>query len=338
MAAGAAAVAVGVAARADLAAFDFVELAERVCRELLSAVATVSWSDAGAVRPAAEAAVVVVPASARCPAIATVATALAAATAVRARRAGWRSGGVGGRSMPASSAPNLRDGCERHPRRGRAPPSILTGSPKGVHGSGDDDPTMTQSTLLWDTARAAGIVSWALLAASALWGLALSTRALRGRPRQAWLLDLHRFLGAAALVFVAVHVVTIMLDTYVHFGLVEVLVPFAARWRTDPVAWGIVAMYLLAAVEITSLLRARLPKRVWDTSHYLAFPLFVLASVHALTAGTDRSAPALRLAVLCASTAVAALTALRVRDVARHGLSRDRGPMAPGAAAVRRPR
>lgn len=196
---------------------------------------------------------------------------------------------------------------------------------------------MTQSTLLWDTARAAGIVSWALLAASAVWGLALSTRVLAGWPRSAWLLDLHRFLGGAAIVFLAVHVATIMLDTYVHFGPVEVLVPLAASWRTVPVAWGIAAMYLLVAVELTSLLRGRLPKRVWDAVHYLAFPLFLLASAHALTAGTDRSAPLLRAAVLGTLAVVVALCALRVRDVARHGLSRARSPIAP-AAAGRRPR
>jgi predicted ferric reductase len=196
---------------------------------------------------------------------------------------------------------------------------------------------MTQSTLLWDTARAAGIVSFALLAASAIWGLALSTRVLGGRPRSAWLLDLHRFLGGAAVVFLTVHVVTIMLDTYVHFGPVEAFVPLAASWRTVPVAWGIVAMYLLVAVELTSLLRGRLPKRVWDSSHYLAFPLFLLACAHALTAGTDRSAPALRLAVLGSLAAVIALSALRMRGLSRRGLSRARGPIAP-AAAGRRPR
>jgi predicted ferric reductase len=194
---------------------------------------------------------------------------------------------------------------------------------------------MTQSTLVWDTARAAGIVSFALLAASALWGLALSTRVLGARPRSAWLLDLHRFLGGAAVIFLCVHVVTIMLDTYVHFGPVEAFVPLAATWRTVPVAWGIVAMYLLIAVELTSLMRGHLPKRVWDSSHYLAFPLFLLASVHALTAGTDRSSPLLRLAVLGALAGVVALSGLRVRDVSRRGLSRSRPPIAPVAAGRR---
>ena len=195
------------------------------------------------------------------------------------------------------------------------------------------------TTLLWYTARAAGIVTWALLAASVLWGLALSTRVLRGRPRPAWLLDLHRFLGGAAVVFLAVHIVTIVFDTYVHFGLVEVLVPLTGSWRPEGVAWGIVAMYLLVAVELTSLARARLPKRVWDSSHYIAFPLFLFASIHALTAGTDRAAPALRVAVFAAGAAVAMLTVIRAAEVARHGPGRARRPLPPAAAApARRPR
>jgi predicted ferric reductase len=159
------------------------------------------------------------------------------------------------------------------------------------------------------------------------------------RPRPAWLLDLHRFLGGAAVIFLAVHIVTIVLDTYVHFGLVEVLVPLAATWRPGPVAWGIAAMYLLGAVELTSLARAHLPKRIWDTSHYVAFPLFLFASIHALTAGTDRGSGALRLAVFGAGAAVAALTAVRAAEVARHGTGRARTPLPPPRrAAVRRAR
>jgi hypothetical protein len=98
-------------------------------------------------------------------------------------------------------------------------------------------------------------------------------------------------------------------------------------------------MYLLVAVELTSLARARLPKRVWDSSHYIAFPLFLFASIHALTAGTDRAAPALRMAVFGVGAAVALLTAIRAAEVARHGPARARRPLPPrAAAAARRPR
>ena len=60
--------------------------------------------------------------------------------------------------------------------------------------------------LPWYVARSSGLIAWALLAASVLWGLAISTRVLRGTPRPSWLLDLHRYLGGIATVFVGVHI------------------------------------------------------------------------------------------------------------------------------------
>jgi methionine sulfoxide reductase heme-binding subunit len=91
-----------------------------------------------------------------------------------------------------------------------------------------------------------------------------------------------------AVVFVGVHVGSILFDSYVHFGLISVLVPFTGSWHPAAVAAGIVAFYLLLAVELTSLLRARLPLKLWRSSHYLSLPLFAFAILHGLTAGTDR--------------------------------------------------
>ena len=172
--------------------------------------------------------------------------------------------------------------------------------------------------LWWYTTRSAGIVAWVLLGASVLWGLALSTKVLRGKPRPNWILDLHRFLGGLALVFTGIHVIAILFDTYVHFGLVEVLVPFTGTWHPVAVAWGIIGLYLLAAVEVTSLLRKRLSKRVWRATHYLSFPLFALTTVHALTAGTDRTTVLLRAVMILTAVGVAALTVLRVNKAERH--------------------
>src|SRR5436305_6190919 len=110
-------------------------------------------------------------------------------------------------------------------------------------------------TIPWYVARSSGIVAWALILATIVWGLLLATRVLGRRPTPAWLLSLHRYLGALALTFLGVHVVAILLDNYTSFSLVNVLVPFTGTWRPAAVAWGIVAMYLLVAIEITSLLR-----------------------------------------------------------------------------------
>jgi predicted ferric reductase len=170
------------------------------------------------------------------------------------------------------------------------------------------------STVWWYATRSSGLVAWALLGGSVLWGLALSTKVLRGKPRPNWILDLHRFLGGLALVFTAVHVIAILLDSYVSFGLVEVLVPFTGTWHPAAVAWGIVGLYLLLAVELTSLARKRLSKKIWRATHYLSFPLFAFTSVHALTAGTDRHTLLMRAVIAVVAVTVTGLTWSRLRQ------------------------
>jgi DMSO/TMAO reductase YedYZ heme-binding membrane subunit len=139
----------------------------------------------------------------------------------------------------------------------------------------------------WYVARSSGIVAWALILATIVWGLLLATKVLGRKPGPAWLLSLHRYLGALALVFVGVHVGAILLDTYTDFGVTDVLVPFTGSWHPAAVAWGIVGMYLLVAIEITSLLRHRMSKRAWHAVHLLSYFLFATTTVHMLTAGTD---------------------------------------------------
>ncbi len=143
--------------------------------------------------------------------------------------------------------------------------------------------------LPWYVARSAGLISWALLTASVLWGLALSGRTMRKWAKPSWILDLHRFLGGLTIVFVLVHVSALLLDTYVHFGLVQLLMPLATSWHPLGVAWGITGLYLLAAVEVTSLLRGRLRRKVWKRTHYATLPLFVVATAHGFNTGTDRA-------------------------------------------------
>jgi hypothetical protein len=80
----------------------------------------------------------------------------------------------------------------------------------------------------WYVARASGLVAWGLLTSSVAWGVLLSTKLLGRRPTPAWILDLHRFLGGAAIVFTGVHLLAILVDSYVYFDLVAILVPFAS--------------------------------------------------------------------------------------------------------------
>jgi DMSO/TMAO reductase YedYZ heme-binding membrane subunit len=167
------------------------------------------------------------------------------------------------------------------------------------------------SHLWWYTARASGLVAWVLVTASVLWGLALASRLVR-RPKPAWVLEVHRFLGGASVVFVAVHLLALSLDRYVGFGVEDLFVPMASAWKPDAVAWGIVAFYLLIAVEVTSLLMRRLPRKLWRAVHLTSFAVFGATTVHALLAGTDANDVVVQWLALGSTALVAFLAMFRV--------------------------
>jgi predicted ferric reductase len=184
----------------------------------------------------------------------------------------------------------------------------------------------------WYLARATGYVAWALVASSVVSGLLLSTRLTGRRPTAAWTLDLHRFLAGTAVAFTGLHLAGVVADSYVHFGAADVLVPLASGWRTRAVALGIVAMYLLVAVEISSLLMRRLPRRLWRGIHLSSHVAFWAASFHLLTAGTDAGNPASRVVTVVVITVVVLLTL--VRALGGTGVGRRPPPGRPG---TRRP-
>lgn len=191
--------------------------------------------------------------------------------------------------------------------------------------------------LAWYVSRSTGIVTWGLLLASILWGFLHATRLLGRRVRPWWMLGVHRFLGALATVFVVVHVLALVADNYTTFGLADILVPFASRWRPIPVALGVVALYVLMAVEITSLLQRHLPRKAWRQIHLASYGLFAFATVHALSAGTDVAAVIAGGAAVGAGTVVALLCALAW--VARSEPEEGReGPSVPRAHAMSRVR
>ena len=185
----------------------------------------------------------------------------------------------------------------------------------------------------WYTARAGGLVAFGLVTVSVLWGLLLSSRLLGRKPAPKWLLDLHRMLGGLAVVFTGIHIAGLVADTYVHFGWADVLLPFASKWHPIPVAIGVVSLYLLAAVELTSLLSRFLSRRAWKAVHGLSYPLFWLSSIHGATAGTDARNGLFRIASVSAIAAVTILTVVRLVRSPRSPRSRRsvREPATPVA-------
>lgn len=183
----------------------------------------------------------------------------------------------------------------------------------------------------WHLARASGLVAWALVSASVLWGLIVAGRLTRHIPPPAWNLDLHRFLGGLAVTFTGLHILGLVADTYVHFSWAGVLVPFASTWKPGAVAWGVVGFYLLLAIELTSLAMRRLPRRFWRRVHATSFVLFVAATIHGLRAGTDAGNATVRWGLVAFVLTLLVVSPLRIALPARRKRRRADRAVAGGA-------
>lgn len=181
----------------------------------------------------------------------------------------------------------------------------------------------------WYLSRASGMVAWLTLSASVLWGIVLTTDLFPRRRRAVWLLDMHRWLAGLTIVFISVHLATLVADGSVQFGLRELVVPFASKWRPTAIALGVVAVWLLVAVELTALAMKRLSKKWWRAVHIASYGVFWLVSIHGALAGTDASR------ALYTVPSIAALAAI-VFAVCYRILTRDLPKRRPTGARKRR--
>ena len=167
--------------------------------------------------------------------------------------------------------------------------------------------------LWWYLARSAGMVTAALMVGALVLGVLAATRALKEIDRPAWLVALHRWLSLLIVAGVITHVVALVADSYVHFGIVELLVPGTSSWRPLAVSFGVVALYLFAVVHISSVAMKRLPKLWWRRLHALGYLSVWTAIMHAGTAGTDTTNVVYR--AVAASLTMAAVVAVTLRVI-----------------------
>lgn len=185
----------------------------------------------------------------------------------------------------------------------------------------------------WHLARASGIVAWLMLTAVMLWGIVLASDLFPEHRRPAWLLNVHRWLGGLTLTFVGIHLGALVADSYVGFTLAELAVPLASDWKPVPVALGVVALWGLIVVEVSSLARRRLSKRTWRGIHLISYGVYWLTSLHGTFAGTDATnrvyvgTSIATLAAMIAATTYRLLTrGRRGRITRRTRPDRDRSP------------
>jgi sulfoxide reductase heme-binding subunit YedZ len=171
----------------------------------------------------------------------------------------------------------------------------------------------SSSTAYWYLTRATGVVSLLLLTLVVVLGVVDVARiASPYWPR--FLTDgVHRRASMLALVFLVIHIVTSVLDTYAPISLLDAFIPFQGAYRPLWLGLGAAAFDLLLAVLVTSLLRSRIGASRWRVIHWLAYACWPLAVIHGLGTGSDvRQGWMLALDFICVGAVVVAVW-VRVR-------------------------
>jgi sulfoxide reductase heme-binding subunit YedZ len=180
------------------------------------------------------------------------------------------------------------------------------------------------ATAFWYTTRASGIVALVLLTLTMVLGVTTTNRP-RARHWPGFAIqELHRRSSMLAIVFLALHVLTAVLDTFVHIGWLAIVIPFTSSYSRFWVGIGAVALDLMVAVFISSLLRARMKPSTWRGLHWLAYGCWPVALAHTFGMGTDAGEHwVIGLGALCVvSVGLALLWRLRTTGKQREELAR----------------
>ena len=176
-------------------------------------------------------------------------------------------------------------------------------------------------TLLWYASRATGVVALLLLTGVMVLGMLVNRQGrLPGLPKFA-VTGLHRNLSLLAVVFVVLHVLSAVADSYVNIPLASAVVPFDSPYERLWLGLGAVSLDLMVALIVTSLLRRHLSRWAWRVVHLLSYLSWPVAWAHSFFASGDLQHGVLFLiALLCAIAVGAALVwrlAAAARDVPR---------------------
>lgn len=152
---------------------------------------------------------------------------------------------------------------------------------------------MSDPQFWWFVSRISALVAWGLMSFSVVWGVLLASRVFRGLDNPAWLKDLHKYLSTLTVLLAGVHAGALTLDPFVKFDIADLLIPGVATYEgaTEQInialAIGVVSMWVLSIVYLTSLLMDKIPRALWKAIHYSSYAVFFAIGIHAAFAGTD---------------------------------------------------
>lgn len=176
--------------------------------------------------------------------------------------------------------------------------------------------TLTDGPLLWFLNRGTGVTLLVLFTLSTVLGV-LSARPGRRRLVPGIVTQgLHRNLALLSLTLLVAHVATAVVDTYVDIRWWQALSPVGATYEPLWLGAGALALDLLLLLVVTSLLRDRIPHRLWRGLHWTGYLAWAVSVAHAFGIGTDAGSTwGRQLGLGCVGLLALAVTARVVTDV-----------------------
>jgi sulfoxide reductase heme-binding subunit YedZ len=156
-----------------------------------------------------------------------------------------------------------------------------------VHGSFETS-VVTSGNLTWYLIRASGITAYIMLTLSVIWGLALTSSAIKDWSPGPVSMVIHATISWLSLLFAAVHGALLLFDSYFAYRITDILIPFTGPYRPLAVGLGVVAFWITLVVTPSFALKKHLfSYRTWRILHYTSYGAFMLVTAHGLAAGTD---------------------------------------------------
>lgn len=150
----------------------------------------------------------------------------------------------------------------------------------------------------WYIIRAAGFAASGLLVLLMLSGIGqvtgLTYRFIE--PIKAW--ALHKAMALALCAAIVIHIGMLLLDHFVSFNIFQILIPFVSHYNNGTsfaglalgglaVTFGILAMYGVAVIVLSSLGWIDTRQKTWRWLHYVSYLVMLFVLLHGLFVGTD---------------------------------------------------
>jgi len=172
-------------------------------------------------------------------------------------------------------------------------------------------PAATTSPVLWYLTRTMGVSAYVALSFSVILGM-LRSVARKSAERISWVVDeLHQFVATLAGLLVAGHLLTLALDPFMPFTIINLLLPINEPYSPTAVAFGIFGLYSMVLLLVSSWLRKRMRYSWWRGVHFVSFLAFAMVTLHGWFAGSDSGEPWMRAIYAFATSAVLFLILVR---------------------------